>query len=256
MKQVRALKAEEIEVRVHSINDFGSGKTKCQLLLYKDARVDMNILDETYGPMNWQRDHKEVKGVLYGGVGIWCDDKKQWVWKWDAGTESFAEASKGESSDSFKRSNVNWGPGRELYSDGAKGIDVWLTADEWKMNTKGKPALKYNVKFKVGEIVTVDGHIEKLVVVDQSDKQRHKYDSNKIKPKPKEQPKGLSKDKITTLEAKIKEAGSDKTALLKHCKVTKIEELTVQQYSTLMTGLQKKIVELQDIQYGAEYEQK
>lgn len=237
MKEIRALNAEEIEVRVHSINDFGNGKTKCQLLLYKDARVDMNILDETFGPMNWQRDHKEVKGVLYGGVGVWCEEKKQWIWKWDAGTESNAEAQKGESSDSFKRSNVNWGPGRELYSEGAKGIDVWLNADEWKKNQKNKNVLTYKVNFKVGEIVTINGKIEKLVIVDQEGKTRYTYGVKTYK----EPQQKLSQDKITTLENKIKAANSDKTALLKHCKVSKIEDLTVPQYTKLMKGLQDKI---------------
>lgn len=107
----RKLKADEIELRVGEVREKG-----CTLLLYKDARVDQNILDETVGPMNWVRDHKEVKGVMYCGVGIWDKDKNAWVTKWDAGTESNTESQKGEASDSFKRANVNWGIGRELYT--------------------------------------------------------------------------------------------------------------------------------------------
>lgn len=107
----RALKADEIEVRVGGVY-----KTGITMLLYKNARVDMQILDETVGEMNWQRDHKEIKGNLYCGIGIWDEQKNQWVWKWDCGTESNTEKEKGEASDSFKRSGFNIGIGRCLYT--------------------------------------------------------------------------------------------------------------------------------------------
>lgn len=105
----RALKANEIEVRVANITE-----KKCTLLLYKDARCDMNILDETVGADNWQRRHYDCKGNLFCSVGIMTG--KEWVWKDDCGAESFTEKEKGEASDSFKRACVNWGIGRELYT--------------------------------------------------------------------------------------------------------------------------------------------
>ena len=98
----RDLKANEIDVRVAQV-----GKGWITLLLYKDARVDMDILDETVGSENWQRDHKELKGNIYCGVSIWDDNKKQWITKWDCGAESNTEKEKGESSDSFKRACFN-----------------------------------------------------------------------------------------------------------------------------------------------------
>lgn len=107
----RDLKSNEIDVRVSQV-----GKDWLTLLLYKDARVDMNILDETVKPENWQRDHKELKGNIYCGISIWDEEKKQWITKWDAGKESNTEAEKGEASDSFKRAGTNWGIGRELYT--------------------------------------------------------------------------------------------------------------------------------------------
>ena len=107
----RGLRADEIEVRVGRVTAKG-----VTLLLYKDARCDQNILDELHGPEFWQRDHKELKGVMYGGVAIWNEPLKQWVWKWDAGSESHTEAQKGEASDSFKRACFNLGIGRELYT--------------------------------------------------------------------------------------------------------------------------------------------
>lgn len=106
---IRLLRADEIECRVGSVWDGGFS-----LLLYKDARCDMATLDETVGAANWQRDHKELKGVIYCGVAI--RDVDTWVWKWDAGAESQTEKEKGEASDSFKRACTNWGIGRELYT--------------------------------------------------------------------------------------------------------------------------------------------
>lgn len=113
----RDLTAKEIECRVQSCKENG-----LVLLLYKDARCDMNILDETVGAECWQREHYECKGNLFCRVGICVETKKgdaifpEWVWKADCGTESNTEAQKGEASDSFKRACFNWGIGRELYT--------------------------------------------------------------------------------------------------------------------------------------------
>ncbi len=107
--EFRKLKAEEIDCRVSQI-----ASNYCTLLLYKDARVDQNILDETVGAMNWQK--RYVRDNANCIVGIWDNDKQQWVEKEDTGTESFSEAEKGLASDSFKRACFNWGIGRELYT--------------------------------------------------------------------------------------------------------------------------------------------
>nr|DAO57956.1 MAG TPA: DNA repair protein-like protein [Caudoviricetes sp.] len=120
----RDLTADEIDVRIQSVKQNG-----LVLLLYKDARCDMNILDETVGAENWMREHYECKGNLFCRVGINChmtresslntsgvDHYQEWVWKSDCGTESNTEAQKGEASDSFKRACFNWGIGRELYT--------------------------------------------------------------------------------------------------------------------------------------------
>lgn len=107
----RDLKADEIECRVAQVFKSGSGFS---LLLYKDARCDMNILDEAVGAMNWQRSHTRDNANCI--VSIWDGDKKMWVSKEDTGTESNTEAEKGLASDSFKRACFNWGIGRELYT--------------------------------------------------------------------------------------------------------------------------------------------
>lgn len=82
---------------------------------YIDARSVSRRLDKVVGPLNWQRDHKEIKGVIYAGIGIYNETADSWVWKWDSGAESNMEKEKGEASDSFKRAAVNWGIGRFLY---------------------------------------------------------------------------------------------------------------------------------------------
>ena len=105
----RKLKADEIDCRVQQIKPNG-----LTLLLYKDARCDQNILDETVGAMNWQRHHNRDNANCI--VSIWDSEKSQWVEKEDTGTESRTEKEKGLASDSFKRACFNWGIGRELYT--------------------------------------------------------------------------------------------------------------------------------------------
>lgn len=107
--EFRLLRENEIDCRVSQI-----ASNYCTLLLYKDARVDQNILDETVGCMNWQK--RYVRDNANCIVGIWDEEKQQWVEKEDTGTESFSEAEKGLASDSFKRACFNWGIGRELYT--------------------------------------------------------------------------------------------------------------------------------------------
>jgi hypothetical protein len=105
----RNLRADEIDCRVSTCSEKG-----VSLLLYKDARADMIILDETVGAENWQRSHELINGNLFCNVSIRCDG--EWITKQDVGTESYTEKEKGQASDSFKRACFNWGIGRELYT--------------------------------------------------------------------------------------------------------------------------------------------
>ena len=110
----RNLYASELEARIGNISKTGSGLS---LLLYKDARVDQRLLDETAGPMNWEKSYRrDEKGRLFCKVSIWDKEKGQFISKEDVGVESYSEKEKGEASDSFKRACFCWGIGRELYS--------------------------------------------------------------------------------------------------------------------------------------------
>ena len=157
----RSLYADEIECRVSSISEKG-----LSLLLYKDARVDQNILDETVGPLNWQRHHTRDNANCI--VAIWDDEKKQWIEKEDTGKESFTEAEKGLASDSFKRACFNFGIGRELYT--APFIWIPATACTIKPGKNGKPAC-YD-RFDVSNIKVEDGRITMLQIVNESRKQK------------------------------------------------------------------------------------
>ena len=153
MIKFRKLTADEVEVRVGAV-----GSKYVTLLLYKNARVDMQILDETVGPEAWQREHYECKGNLFCRVGIYFSDYPApgWVWKADCGSESYTEKEKGEASDSFKRACVNWGIGRELYT----APTIFVPLEEAKVKDG-----KCYTRFQVTEIgYDDDGKINALTI--------------------------------------------------------------------------------------------
>lgn len=143
----RELRADEVDARVSTISAKG-----LSLLLYKDARCDMNILDETVGQMNWEREHEIIGGRLYCTVSIFDEDKNSWISKQDVGTESYTEKEKGQASDSFKRACFNWGIGRELYT----APFIWIKDGLYTVTNKGGKPTTYD-KFSV-ESMTVENH--------------------------------------------------------------------------------------------------
>jgi hypothetical protein len=160
-KAIRLLNANEIECRVGTISEKG-----LSLLLYKDARVDMKMLDEIYGPGNWQRQHEVIGNNLYCIVSIWDGEKQQWVSKMDVGTKSRTEMEKGESSDAFKRACVNWGIGRELYT----APFIWVGAGKCNIQKKDDKYVTYD-KFRVSSISYNDNReITGLVIISQDGK--------------------------------------------------------------------------------------
>ena len=140
----RLLKENEIDVRIATINQKGAS-----LLLYKDARCDMNILDETVGAFNWKREHTRENANCI--VSLWDENKKEWVSKEDTGTESFTEKEKGLASDSFKRACFNWGIGRELYT----APFIYVSADKMNIYEKNGKYATYD-KFSVEKIAYDD----------------------------------------------------------------------------------------------------
>lgn len=159
---MRLLKASEIEAKVKQVSEKG-----VVLLLYKTARTDMDILDEEFGPMNWQSEYREIKENMYAGIGVRNNETGEWVWKWDCGIESRADGDgnekKGEASDAFKRAGFKWGIGRELYT--APMIFIPADAVEIKKTPKGSlvcyekfdvKSIEYNDKREITK-VTITG---------------------------------------------------------------------------------------------------
>jgi len=200
----RNLYPNEIEVRVQQCK-----KTGCSLLLYKDARCDMAILDETVTPLGWKREHlRDNKNCI---ISLYDDKKGLWIPKEDTGTESNTEQAKGLASDSFKRACFNWGIGRELYS--SPFIWIKLNQEEMKINEQkkdkwGNPTvtLNFGVKFRVSKIISsTSKHIEYLEIVDNVNNIRFTHG---VEPSLKwyinEELKKLSKDTQLDYIAKIK----------------------------------------------------
>jgi hypothetical protein len=161
--EFRDLRADEIDCRVATVNQKG-----LSLLLYKDARVDANILDETVGREFWQRKHEVIGGELFCSIGIYCDmfdGTKQWVWKQDVGVESFTEKEKGRASDAFKRAGFQWSIGRCLYT----APFIWITPDKCNIQPKGDGKYTCYDRFFVEQII-----IENKKIVALSIKNRNK----------------------------------------------------------------------------------
>lgn len=144
----RDLKSDEIDVRVAIVKQNG-----ISLLLYKSARVDQDILDETVGQYNWQRRHSRENANCQ--VGLYDKDKKEWIWKEDTGTESNTEKEKGLASDSFKRACFNWGIGRELYT----APFIWIPAEKCNIEKDNMGKFKTKDTFYVNAIEIQDKKI-------------------------------------------------------------------------------------------------
>lgn len=149
----RDLRADEIEVRVALAKKNG-----VSLLLYKDARVDQNILDETVGPFNWMRSHSRDNANCT--VSLWDNEKQQWISKEDTGVESNTEKEKGLASDSFKRACFNWGIGRELYT----APFIWVTVENCEKLEQDGNRWKCGDSFAVESITIQDKRITQIEI--------------------------------------------------------------------------------------------
>lgn len=162
------LPISSIDFRVQSINK-GWYAT---ILAYKDARVDMNRLDEVVWHMNWKREHSNDNKTCK--VSIWNDIIKEWVCKEDVWVESKTESEKWLASDSFKRACFNWGIGRELYD--YPQISVKLLAHEWKMEWQ-YPKATWDLKLKEWKWFSQfeNGKISFLIAKDENEQERFIY---------------------------------------------------------------------------------
>lgn len=228
----RTLRADEIECRVATVKQNG-----CSVLLFKDARCDMNILDETVGSLNWQRHHSRDNANCT--VSIWDEVKKQWIEKEDTGTESYTEKEKGLASDSFKRACFNFGIGRELYT----APFIWIGSDMCHIQPKGQGYTTYDT-FKVQEIgYDENRRINHLVITNKGKKvfEMGSKPVRKSEPPKKAEPKAqdtgsqtISKTKALAIKAKCDADGVDAEKLLAAYKVKSFMELTEDKHTNMI----------------------
>lgn len=208
---IRKLKADEIECRVAQVLEKG-----CTLLLYKTARVDRAILTEVYGDL-WQNDFKVIDGKMYGGIAVYNKDLKEWLWRWDCGTESQTEAEKGQASDCFKRAGFKWGIGIELYS----APFIFVNVPTVKDGTKYRLVNKFQ-KFEVKEIEYSGNEISNLVIID--DKKNVVYQQNKLVKKPEPEKKPVSEqDYNNEIDSQIAKQEAKFTCSKCSAEITKAE---------------------------------
>ena len=222
----RLLRADEIDARIARIN-----QKYVNILLYKDARCDMRILDETVGPENWQRNHEVINNHLFCNVGIY--NGTDWVWKQDVGTESYTEAEKGEASDSFKRSCFNWGIGRELYT----APQIKFKAED--CNVKDGKCYDY---FNVEEIEYRDKRISWLKVVNTNTKAVYTWGRseklNEFNAK-----ELVTEEQAAELEKLIEASDINREKLLENYEIEDVKDFTMTQYNLIKQKAEKRIVE-------------
>lgn len=245
---IRLLKADEIECRVSAINEKG-----LSLLLYKDARVDQKILDETFGAFGWKRSHQCIDGNLYCTVEIFDKESGQWVAKQDVGTTGYTEKEKSQASDSFKRACFNWGIGRELYT----APFIWITADKAVIQSKesqNKEKRYYcNERFSVSSIqYSDDREINALVIV--NDKGQTVYElksggtaiggKSRGRAAQKQQAEGqqevsISKDQMDSLQAELDRTGVTMETVQSRYKIQEPGAMSEELYGKVMSALKR-----------------
>lgn len=229
-KEIRLLHADEIECRISTINEKG-----VSLLLFKDARVDQKILDETFTPFGWRRSHQSIDGNLYCTVEVWDEEKKQWIGKQDVGTMSYSQKEKGQASDSFKRACFNWGIGRELYT----APFIWIPAG--KINIQ-KQNDKYTVSeyFSVREITySEQKEISSLVIINSHDIVMYSMKGTEATNLKQKLTKNLSERQVSELQNELVRTGVELTTVLSRYGLHELGEMTEETFCSAMKSLKK-----------------
>lgn len=236
-KEIRSLRAEEIEVRVNMVTEKGA-----QLLLYKDSRCDKRILDETFGVTGWKNRYEEIKGNLFCTISI--RDGDQWVDKCDCGVESFSEKEKGEASDAFKRAGFNVGIGRELYTKIFYFANVPTKNTSKDLNKPKYELVDKYMTFHVEEITVNEEKekIEQIKIADNKGNIVFEYGYKKVT-KSVTKPVGIEPDQVTkihTLLSKLNINDAKKKEIYGKFGVTTCKDLSKDNADKLIAWLQKQ----------------
>lgn len=230
---IRLLKANEIECRAAAIKENG-----LSLLLYKDARVDQRILDETFGAFGWKRSHQCIDGNLYCTVEIYDKDSGVWVSKQDVGTTGYTEKEKSQASDSFKRACFNWGIGRELYSAPFIWIPAGKAAIQSKAGQNGEKRYSCNDHFSVYSIqYNEDREISALVIV--NDKGQSVYELEPKTAANGQKKNGISKEQMLSLQAELERTGMAMETVQSRYQIQSPEAMSEDIYNKVMRALSK-----------------
>lgn len=227
MVKFRLLRADEVDARVSTVNEKG-----LSLLLYKDARCDMNILDETIGCENWQRKHELINGNLFCSVGIYRSDTAEWIWKQDVGTESYTEKEKGQASDSFKRACFNLGIGRELYT----APFMWVPANKCNIKPRGENYTCYD-RFTVTRLEYDDRKICYVEVYNRNTQELISFGRTKAQADTAAQVIGA--ERAAALKKLLDGKGVTPDTIFAQYKVNRLEDLTEEQHSSVVRRLAK-----------------
>lgn len=242
---VRLLRADEIECRVSVINEKG-----LSLLLFKDARVDQKILDETFTPFGWRRTHQSIDGNLYCTVEVWDEGKKQWIAKQDVGTVSYSEKEKGQASDSFKRACFNWGLGRELYT----APFIWISAGTASIQKKGDrfvtsdrfsvQSISYNEQREIVSLVIINGKGVSVFEMGKRQWKGKEKEADTNIPQSAGANAGTGIFVITevqrvALEKELKRTGVLMEAVLARYNIHSLDEMTEEVYTKALNGLKR-----------------
>lgn len=228
-KEIRLLRAEEIEVRVGAIYDKG-----ITLLLYKDARVDMNILDEVFGYDGWTREHIMFGDSMFCEVKVRSRETGEWISKMDIGSPSFAEPLKGAASDSFKRACVNIGIGRELYT----APFIWLARDKVNIKQeKGKEMVKDSFSVQSIEYNEEKRSITGLVIVNQKGDAVFNHMSRKREER---KQKGLSARQTSLIMKELNRTGIAAASVCRKYNLEKISDMPPALWDKAMESLEKQ----------------
>lgn len=238
---IRLLRVSEIECRIAVVRGNG-----LSLLLYKDARVDQRILDETFGSFGWKRSHQCIDGNLYCTVEIFDKESGEWIAKQDVGTTGYTEKEKTQASDSFKRACFNWGIGRELYS----APFIWIPAGMASIQKKDDKYYCHD-HFSVKSIAyNKDREIEALVIGNDSGKTVYEWKAKGIAGGSKEKgdsnavPKGkqentISKKQMASLQAELDRTGVTMQTVQSRYKIQKPDAMNEDLYHKVMAALSK-----------------
>lgn len=230
---IRLLRADEIECRISTISEKG-----LSLLLYKDARVDQRILDETFGAFGWKRSHQCIDGNLYCTVEILDKKSGEWIAKQDVGTTGYTEKEKSQASDSFKRACFNWGIGRELYS----APFIWIPAGKAAIQLKDNKYCCYD-HFKVKSIAyNAEREISALIIVNEKEKTVYELKDTCAESKDKNtsrQKATLSREQITSLQSELSRTGIAMETVQDRYKIQEPESMSAEMYGKVMSALKK-----------------